>query len=168
MTELDQVWSRMIGEAAANANNDGRQAVADYLRLKATNDALRIVGVRWLFDTFIEIAGEAVRRNAAITIEREDPHNFSYGSSNMVGSLLSIRYGVRCLSVEAGWTRTPRDGVMLNGALAVTRIAHFGIPNAADEYRLVHADTFPKWLANGSVAVESSELRRHFDLLVGS
>ena len=57
MTELDQVWSEMLGDAYKNAAASGRNSVADYLRLKATNDSIRAVGVRWLFDTFVEHAG---------------------------------------------------------------------------------------------------------------
>src|SRR5258708_34688928 len=109
MTELDQIWSKMLTDASARADIDDRQHVADYLRLKTTNDAIRERGVGWLFDTVIEIAGLAMRDHFGITIEREEPHSFARGSSNMVGSLLEVRQGVRCLTVEAGWARTPRD-----------------------------------------------------------
>src|SRR5437879_2741967 len=118
MTELDRIWSQMLSGNAAKAGDSGRQHVAEYLRLRATNDAIRAAGVGWLFDTMIEIAGRAMRDRFGIIIEREDPHSFTRGSSNMVGSLLEIRQGVRCLTVEAGWARTPRDGIMQKGALA--------------------------------------------------
>src|SRR3954466_4825655 len=143
MTELDQVWSRMLGDAIEDASATGREAVADYLRLKATNNAIRSAGVKWLFDVFITFAGEAVRKNAGLTMEREEPHSFALGSSTMVGSRLLIRHGVRCLEVEAGWTRTPRDGVMRGGALALARVSHFGMPRSGEELRLVHGDTLP-------------------------
>ena len=163
MTELDQVWSEMLGDAYRNASAAGRNAVADYLRLKATNDAIRAAGVKWLFDTFIEFAGEAVRNNAALTIEREEPHSFRHGNSNMVGSLISVRHGVRCLTVEAGWTRTPGDGVMRGGALAFARVTHFGMPRAGEELRLVHAEVLPRWMAEAGQPVTSGELRGHFN-----
>jgi hypothetical protein len=167
MTELDQVWSQMLGEATENAAASGRHDLADFLRLKATNNAIRSAGVKWLFDAFIELAGEAVRTNAAVTIEREEPHSFAHGNSNMVGSRLLIRHGVRCLTVEAGWTRTPRDGVMRGGALAFARVSHFGIPRAAEEFRLVHGETLPVWLAGAGSAVETKDLQHHFNLFLG-
>lgn len=162
MTELDQVWAQMLGDAADKACETGRHHVAEYLRLRATNDAIRKVGVGWLFDTMIEIAGKAVRDQFGLTIEREEPHSFARGSSNMVGSLLEIRQGVRCLKVEAGWTRVPSDGVMHKGALAFARITHFGLPKKAAELRLVHAETLPNWLDDSGAAIDSRELRRHF------
>jgi hypothetical protein len=166
MTELDQVWSQMLGEAAAKAVASGRRDIADYLRLKAANDAVRSAGVGWLIDTVVEIAGQAVRQHDAITIERVHSHNFPHGNSNMVGTLLAVRYGVRCLTVEAGWTRTPRDGVMRNGALAFARLTHFGLPKLGAEFRLVHGKSLPSWLDAKGEMLQSSELRRHMDLLL--
>ena len=167
MTELDHVWSEMLGKAAAKAIDSGRRDIAEYLRLKATNDAIRTIGVGWLLDTIVEIAGQAARKHAAITIEREEPHNFARGSSNMVGSLVHVRHGVRCLTVEAGWTRTPLDGVMRKGALAFARITHFGLPKSGAEFRLVHGETLPNWLDETDAIVDSGELRRHFDVFLG-
>ncbi len=167
MNELDHVWSQMLANAAEKAEASGQHQVADYLRLKATNDTIRTAGVGWLFDTVIEIAGHAVRDGAGISIEREEPHNFARGASNMVGSLIEIRQGVRCLTVEAGWTRTPSDGIMQKGALAFARITHFGIPKAGVEIRLVHAETLPNWLAEDDSVIDIGELQRHFDLFLG-
>jgi len=166
MTELDQVWSEMLGDAYKNAAGSGRNSVADYLRLKATNDSIRVVGVKWLFDIFIEHAGQAVRQHAALTMERHDPHSFKHGNSNMVGSLLSISHGVRCLTIEAGWTRTPGDGVMRGGALAFARVTHFGMPRSGEELRLVQAKIFPRWVGGKGEPITGPELRRHLDLLL--
>ena len=167
MTELDQIWSQMLGEKTAKAGDIGRQHVAEYLRLKATNDAIREIGVGWLFDTMIEIAGRVMRDRPGITIEREDPHSFERGTSNMVGSLLEIHQGVRCLTVEAGWARTPRDGIMQKGALAMARITHFGLPKEAAEIRLVHAESLPGWRGEDDAVIDSGELQRHFDVFLG-
>lgn len=156
----------MLDEAAKKAGETGRHHVADYLRLKATNDAMRERGVGWLFDTFIEIAAGASRTYSAVTIERESPHNFARGSSNMVGSRLSIRQGVRCLDIEAGWARSPADGIMRGHALAFARITHFGMPRETADLRLVHAETLPHWLSETGV-VESTELLRHFEIFLG-
>jgi hypothetical protein len=167
MTELDQVWSQMLGDAERHAAAAGQHAVADFLRLKATNDAIRSTGVRWLFDAFIEMAGEAVRTRSALTMERDEPHNFAHGSSNIVGSRLLIRHGVRCLTVEAGWTRTPGDGIMRGGALALARVTHFGIPRHTEELRLVHGDSLPLWITAAGAPAGTADLRRHFDLFLG-
>lgn len=156
----------MLGDAAAKAIASGERDIADYLRLKAANDAVRAAGVAWLIDTFVEIAGQATREHSLITIERFDPHNFSHGHSNMVGTLLDIRYGVRCLTVEAGWTRTPRDGIMRNGALAHAHIKHFGLPKMGAELRLVHCETLPNWLSKSGLVIDSGELRRHFEIFL--
>ena len=56
MTELDRVWSKMLEDAGTRSSGD----VAEYLRLKASNDAIRTAGVGWLFDTMIETAGDAM------------------------------------------------------------------------------------------------------------
>lgn len=166
MTELDQIWSQMLAHAAVNAVDSGNHEVAEYLRLKAANDAIRAIGVGWLIDTILELAGNAVRQQAAITMEREEPHNFARGNSNMVGSLLRVRHGVRCLTIEAGWTRTPRDGIMAGGALAFARISHFGMPKLSTELRLVHVQTLPRWLDETGAVIDTRELSRHIDRLI--
>ncbi len=168
MTELDQVWSQMLDDAVARAGDSGRDHVADYLRLRATNDSIRRVGVGWLIDTFIEIALDLQRFHSRITIDRHEPHNFARGSSNMVGSLITVRNGVRSLAAEAGWARTPSDGIMLKGSLAFSRISHFGMPKAGVDLRLVHAQDLPQWITEDNQVVDSAEIRRHFDLFIGS
>lgn len=166
MTELDEVWSKMLDTAATRADDEGRHGVADFLRLKASNDAIRVAGVHWLFDTVVKIASSANRGNVVLSIERDDPHNFTHGTSNIVGSRVMVRHGVRCLTVEAGWTRTPTDGIMLGGALAFAQLSHFGIPRMTTELKLVADDPFPKWLdAETFDHVGSKELKRHIDIL---
>jgi len=167
MTELDQIWSKMLADASALADVADRRHVAEYLRLKATNDAIREGGVGWLFDTVIEIAGRAMRDRYGITIERVEPHNFPRGSANMVGSLIEVRQGVRCLTVEAGWVRTPRDGIMQKGALAYARITHFGLPREGAEIRLVHGESLPTWLGEDDAVIDSREIERHFNVFLG-
>lgn len=166
MSELDRLWSQMLDEAMASARASGRHDVADYLDLKARNDALRNAGVRWLFESLIGIAGEATRQHTAITIDRDDPHNFAHRGANIAGSRLTFRLGVRCLSVEAGWTRTPADGFMRGGALAIAKISHFGIAKMNTELMLKPAESAPGWTAyyadGVSVAADEAFLRQHF------
>ena len=40
MNELDEIWSRKIQKAMAEAATAGRSDVANYLELRAANDAL--------------------------------------------------------------------------------------------------------------------------------
>ena len=166
MTELDQVWTQVLSEAEAKAVGSGRKDIAAYLRLKAANDVVRTAGVGWLVDTVIELAGQAAAMHKTVVIERDDPHNFSHGHSNMVGTLIAVRYGVRCLTLEAGWTRSPRDGIMRNGSLAVARIAHFGLPKHRAELRLIHSETLPNWIDKNETVIDSRALQNQIDILL--
>ncbi|MEQ1922726.1 MAG: hypothetical protein ABL952_09475 [Pyrinomonadaceae bacterium] len=168
MTELDQVWSQMLTDSAEKADATGREHVAEYLRLRATNDAIRRSGVGWLFNTVIEIAGPAMAGHNPVNIEREEPHSFSRGNSTMTGAVLRMRQGVRCMTVEAGWARVPRDGIMQKGALAYARIAHFGMPKHTAEIRLVHGEDLPAWLDAADTAIDSGHLRHHFEIFIGA
>lgn len=166
MTELDEVWSQMLSDAEAKADASGKRDVAEYFRLKAKNDAVRSAGVKWLIDSIVEIAGHAMREHNTIIIAREEPHNFGHGNSNMVGTLVTVRYGVRCLTVEAGWTRTPRDGIMRKGALAFARLSHFGLADMSVELRLIHSETLPNWIDKDGTVIDSCLLKRHLDILL--
>ena len=166
MMELDNAWSQMLSRAEQNAALAGRQHVADYLRLRATNDAIRDVGVRWLLDSLVEIAADAMRDHRNLDVEREEPYAFARGASTMVGSRLTFRQGVRCFMVEAGWARSPAHGVMRRAALAFARLTHFGMPRETAEYRLVKAEPLPLWADREGRAVETIELRRHFELFL--
>lgn len=172
MNELDEIWSKMLSLALENAKASGRHDVAEYLNLKAANDTIRQTGVNWLFDTLIEIAGDANRSNHAISIERSDPHSFLHRGANLVGSLARLRYGVRCLTVEAGWTRTPTDGFMRGGALAFAKLTHLGMPKANAEIALTISDEKPVWtLIVEEKAVEifrSGALQNHLQTLISN
>lgn len=166
MTELDAVWSKMLTESSESATHNGRDDVIAYLRLRASNDAIRRAGVEWLFSTLIDIAAPSMSVHANLSIDRMEPHNFRWGNSNMVGSRLDIRLGVRCLTAEAGWARTPSDGIMRSGALAFARLLHFGFPGATEEFRLFHGASLPSWLSNENLSIRSDDLEGHFQLLV--
>lgn len=165
------MWSQMLSEALEAARASGRHDVADYLDLKARNDALRHAGVRWLFEALIGLAGEANRTFAALTIEREEPHNFQHRGANLAGTLVRFRLGVRCLTVEAGWTRTPADGFMRGGALAVAKLTHFGMPKMNAELHLKPSGESPGWKAvtpeGTAFAADDEFLRRQFADFLG-
>jgi hypothetical protein len=166
MTELDQIWSRMFSEARKNAEAAGRGGVADYLRLRTTNDAIRSAAVAWMIDTMIEIASPAIGKPQGVVGEREDAHRFTVGIASMAGSRLAIRRGVRCLNVEAGWARTPADGIMRGGSMAVARLSHFGMPQHNSVFRLMRGTEFPSWVNEDDAAIDSGELIRHFEILM--
>ena len=167
MQELNEVWAGMLENALAKAEAEGRRDVADYLTLKAMNDAIRQTSVQWLFGLLLEIAGN----NPQITIENENPHRFDFANSSLVGSLLSFRRGVRCLTVEAGWTRTPKDGFMRGGALAAARITHFGMAKHNAELLLIQLNGAPVWFAAGKdgrrISFDSHHLNQHFQIFLG-
>lgn len=171
MNELDEVWATMISQAHNRAVTNGKSDVADYLALKASNDQIRVTAVRWLMDSMLEVAAEANRRNASISIENEQPHRFEFNNSNPVGYLLRLRQGVRCLTLEAGWTRTPADGFMRGNALAAAQIRHFGMRQENTELVLLRTPELPEWFSidkqERRVLFGADDLLRHFQIFLG-
>jgi hypothetical protein len=163
LSELDAEWARRVEEAEARARTAGRD-VADYLTLRASNDAARSVGCAWLVETFQRIAGEANRAGSSLAVALEDAHRFGVGNSWMVGRRLTLRAGVRAVTVEAGWPRSPRDGVVRGGGLARARVSHFGDRAAGEELLLVRdRDGTPRWLAVEGDAARSPKSGSDFD-----
>ena len=175
MNELDKNWAQRINEATAKAQAAGQSDVAEYLRLKATNDSIRAAGIKWLFDSMFEIVSKLNRNNLQIApqiiIENENPHRFTSGNATLIGSLARFRQGLRCLSVEAGWTRTPNDGFMRGNALAGARIVHFGIARHNAEIVLVGGEKYSaNWFTidkNGErVLLDTNYLDKHFQIFL--
>lgn len=168
MNELDEAWSQILAAAIQDAKASGRGDVADYLALKQSNDLIRQASVDWLFDSLIEIAADASIQQPAIIIEREEPHEFPFQNSTMSGSLLRVRFGVRRMTVEAGWTRTPSHGFMRNGALAAARITHFGLAKAGVELILLRKGEIPVWNAVDAGPFDTDGLWRQFEVFLGA
>ncbi len=172
MNELDEVWENVLIEAAVRAASSGESDVAEYLALRSTNDFLRSTSVQWLFEAVAEIAAEANRNNANLTFEKKHPHEFKIENSNLVGWLVRFRQGVRCLSVEAGWTRTPSDGFMRRGALAVGRVTHFGMSKQNMELNLLKIENAPVWFTTDKdgkrCEFHSDHLQNHFKIFLGA
>jgi hypothetical protein len=166
VNELEQIWPQLIDAAADNAASTGRHSVAEYLRLKATNDVIRTTAVAWLVDTFLELLGEAMSERSNLIVEREEPYTFQRGASTMVGTLIEVRQGVRRLGLAAGWTRAPAHGIMQNNALAYARFIHFGMPKAGADLRLVRGDELPQWLDDSGHSIDSEVLRRHLEIML--
>lgn len=168
----ESLRAQTINEAFERARAAGRGDVADYLSLKAANDEARAAAVEWLLESSLSIASQIEKSgNFSIAAERTDAHRFSVGNSNLLGARLVFRQTVRCLTVEAGWTRAPADGFMRGGALALARITHFGIGRANENLLLARdADNFINWFAveeeNKRVLFDAKNLRRHFRIFL--
>ena len=105
MNELDEAWALELARAEARARAAGRTDISEYLALRRSNDLIRKSAGKWLLEMFTIAAGEAHRTGAAIKISTEDAYRFKVGNANLVGSRLSLKSGVRMLSVEVGWPR---------------------------------------------------------------
>ncbi len=171
MNELDEAWALALAEAEQRARLAGRADVAEYLALRNSNDLLRRTGIVWLITTFTTLAAEANRAGSSIQISKEDGHRFRVGNPTMVGTLLTLRNGVRTLTIEAGWPRTPRDGFIRGGGLACGNIKHLGIKSASEQLRLVKSDSgTPRWVMlkkrGEPAAVHESNARKHIAILL--
>jgi hypothetical protein len=170
VAEISEFWSEIVGGNAGEKDSSDRRIVSDFIALKATNDEIRSRAVEWLIASFTELAAHANRHNIPIEIERKEPHNFPAYGANMVGIKTEFRHGIRCLSVEAGWTRTPSDGFMRGGALAVAHIRHFGLKQHSTDLALLRSDDRPQWfhIDNDNTArpIEVKNLIRHMSILV--
>lgn len=170
MTELDDVWEKMFAESKGENAVADRGILSEFLALKAYNDEVRGRAVEWLLTVFTELAAHANRRSAGIEIERKEPHNFAAFGANMAGVKIDLRQGVRCLTVEAGWTRMPSDGFMRGGALAIAHIRHFGIKSQDTHLALLKNAELPEWheVDRDNVArpIQARDITRHIALLV--
>jgi hypothetical protein len=169
MNELEKAWPELIADAVARARGAGRHDMADFLALKGSNDLIRTAAIKWLFDSIIEVASRAQSKFPMLTIDREEPHSFGYRGARVTGSILRMRLGVRCLTVEAGWTRTPNDGFMRGGALAFAKITHFGMPKQNVELLLLKGDNAPAWnivTGDDNGVFESAAVEEHFAIFM--
>lgn len=171
MSELDEAWALALAEAERRARLGGRADVAQYLALRNSNDLLRKTGIDWLIQTVLQLAGEANRAGASIQVANESQHRFQVGNATMVGRLLSLTFGVRVLTLEAGWPRTPRDGFIQGGGLACGNLKHRGIKSASEQLQLVRLPTgTPRWVAltkdSKHINVDERRLKSHLDTLL--
>jgi len=146
VTELDQFWANEIAQALERAKAAGRQDIADYLNLRASNDFLRSAAVKWLMRAFVDTGDEFRLKGRDISLETNASHSFSVGHNTMVGSRLSFRCGLRGLTIEAGWTRIPEHGFMRGGGLAFARVSHYGFVKKTKELLLLKIEERPVWV----------------------
>ena len=171
MSELDEAWTIALAEAESRARSAGRTDLSAYLALRNSNDLHRKVGTDWLLTTFTTVAGEANRAGASLQLANDDTHRFKIENATMVGPRLNLDNGVRRLSVEVGWPRTPRDGFIRGGGLSCAKIKHFGRKSLDEELRLIldPAGT-PRWIVKendeGFREVHEADVRRHVSILL--
>jgi hypothetical protein len=168
MTDLEEAWELALAEATQRARGAGRADIARYLDLRKRNDLLRRAATEWLHDVVTALAADANRQGSSIQIERQTAHRFRRGSATMVGTELIFRRGVRALTIESGWPRTPRDGVVRGNALACANIKHLGRPRLNDELVLVSsAHGSPQWFIlkdDRRSLLTESDLQRHLSV----
>ena len=170
MSELDEAWAFALAEAEARARMAGRKDLAEYLTLRNSNDLLRKTGIDWLFTTCETLAAEANRKGASIQIAKDEKHRFRVGNATMVGRMLTLSSGVRKFFVEAGWPRTPRDGVVRGVGLARGTLKHMGIRRPSEALLLVLSpEGTPRWIMpekdSGRSEIHEAHLRDHIKLL---
>ena len=168
--EIEQDLDEQFAEAERRARAEGRGDAAPYFALRATNDALRERGLQILNDAFTSLAARANRSGAGISLTTTDPHRFRVGNSTMVGTRVVLARGVRSLTIEAGWPRVPRDGVVRGGGLACARVSHFGGGAGEDLLLVLDAGGDPYWLvsepAGARTELTNEQMRRHFAKLL--
>lgn len=169
--EFDAEYEARLAAAQRRAGGRGRNDVVDYLSVRAANNRLREAGVQALLDAFAALAGEANRAGASVTSALAEVHRFRVGNSTMVGPQLTLRVGVRALTVEAGWPRMPRDGIVRGGGLACARLSHFGNTKAGEELLLVPAgEAEARWFVveetGARTELLAERMRRHLHKLL--
>ena len=167
MNPLSEVFTQDLDNTIAQAKLIGRYNIADYLTLKASNDAIRRESIKWLIDSVLEVVFTFNRHGAKIKIEQKEKHRFKFGNSELSGAILNLRQGVRCLSFETGWTQSPGDGVIKGGALACAKITHFGFKKQNEDLVLLRYEEKPQWFAldgeNHRISFNMKSLRKHFE-----
>ena len=93
------------------------------------------------------------------------------GHATMVGNKLILRCGVRALTIESGWPRTPRDGFIRGGGLARANLKHFGRKQSDTELLLERSsDGAPRWLviekSGTQISLTENHLREHISILL--
>lgn len=159
MSELNEVWEQDLNTVIKLAEEANRLDIADYLSLRVSNDKIRTESIKWLFDTVDEIVSAFNEHGAKISFEQKEKHRFKFGNTNLSGSLLKLQQGIRCLTVEAGWTQVPSDGFMRGGALACANITHFGFGKMDEELVLLKFEDKVQWFS-----VVDERTRSHFDM----
>lgn len=171
MHASDEFLHAMLEDEKFRELFSGRGIIGDYLALRDRNNEIREASVAILFSAVHALVNEARTNGAGIVIEKFDECRFDVGRMSLSGPALRVRHGVRCLTVEAGWTRLPSDGVMKDGSLAIARLTHFGLPEHSSDLHLLVYEERPRWFTIGRdgirVSFEAEDLVGHFRRVLG-
>ena len=169
MQDLEEAWELALAEATERARRAGRTDIARYLDLRRRNDLLRRAATDWLNQAVLALAGDANRNGAAIQIEQAAAHRFRRGIATMAGTKLILRRGVRALTIEIGWPRTPGDGIVRGLGLACANIKHLGRTRLDEELMLLSSSSgSPQWFIlkdKQQTLLTESDLLNHFSAL---
>ncbi len=139
----------------------------EYIALRNSNDSIRKRSSEWLKKLMLEITSAFNAGGANIEIFENQKHRFKFGQSRFSGSKLELKQGVRCLTLETGWTQGVNDGILPNRALACAQISHFGFKKSNESLLLLRFEDEVKWYsAEGERSFSSfdlSSLRKHFE-----
>lgn len=166
----DTIFGEDLDRAISHAKESGRFELADYFKLKAGNDRIRENARKWIFETIEEIVFKFNDHGASIKLEHLYKKNIKYGYSSLTGNRLELKQGLRCLTVEVGWTQSIDDGVMRSGALAFGRLSHFGFRKEKEEIELHRFERHPQWFKVDKDMIRRpftvASLKRHFEVLL--
>ncbi|MEZ5307460.1 MAG: hypothetical protein R2684_09975 [Pyrinomonadaceae bacterium] len=171
MSNNEVEFERDISSAIEHAKSVGRFDLSDYLSLRSSNDAIRESARKWLFDSVLEIVFAFNNHGASIKIDQKAKHRIRYSGGWLSGELLELRQGLRCLTIEAGWTQSLEDGFMRGGALAFARLNHFGHSKQNEELVLLTFEGNHQWFSiedeKHRRSFEFVSLKPHFQVLMG-
>ena len=164
------IFGRDIDLAIAESKEKGRFELADYLKLKATNDRIRQESRDWLFDTIEDLVIAFNNHGARIKFETLFKKRIKYGYSSLTGNTLELKQGLRCFTTEVGWTQSIDDGVMKSGSMAFGRLRHFGFKKETEEIELHDFEGVPQWFSVNEDLTRTpftvASLKRHFEVLL--
>lgn len=170
MTDTDDLFEQFLAAATLHAPVVRNSSLAGFIALKTANDALRTIHSKRFFDLLTSAAAHAAGKGVAIDVEHADGHRFKIEKMTLAGEVYRFRHGIRCLTAEAGWTRTPSDGFMRGNALAVARLSHFGYARETEELHLLKFEDEPRWFRVAKdatrISFEPEDVVRHFRLLL--
>ena len=159
-----------LDTAIRSSKDSNRFELADYFDLKVTNDKVREEAKKWLFDSVNDIVHAFNGHGAKILTEHLYKKQIKYFYSSLTGERLELRQGLRCMTLEVGWTRSIDDGVMRAGSLAFGRISHFGFRKEMEEIELHRFEGNPQWFAIGEDMMRTpfsvASLKKHFKVLM--
>ncbi len=167
MNEFEQKWLEMLEKAKEKAKREANHLLLEYLELRSANEKIRLEASKALLETFFYSAHSKLLEGFDLRFNTKSWHQFEMRQAHLTGFCLDICFGVRKLTIEVGWTRTPKDGFMRQGALAYSRISHLGKPEHNKELLLLDRNK-PLWFFadNLQKLFEESEAMVHLNILL--